>query len=69
MRITMFQKAPFFLFAGTGVRKINSVACWFIPIKIHFSIYQKSLIHRINEVETSKYRYRDIELKKHKLHL
>ena len=40
----MYQKA------GTGVRKINSVACGFSSIKIHFSDYPKSLISRIKEV-------------------
>ena len=38
------------LLAGTGVRKISSVARGFSPIKIHFSEYLKSLISRINEV-------------------
>ena len=38
------------LLAGTGVRKVSLVACGLSPIKIHFSIYLKSLIRRINEV-------------------
>ena len=38
------------LLAGTGVRIISSEACGFIPIKIHFSDYPKSLISRRNEV-------------------
>ena len=45
----MGRKGPFLL-AGTGVRKISSVACGFSPIKIHFSDFPKSLICRINEV-------------------
>ena len=44
----MYEKAV--LLAGTGERKISSVACGFSPIKIHFSDYPKSLISRINEV-------------------
>ena len=38
------------LFAGTGVRQINSVACGFSLSKSFFSDYPKSLISRINEV-------------------
>ena len=38
------------LLAGTGIRKISSVACGFSPVKIRFSDYPKSLISRINEV-------------------
>ena len=38
------------LLAGTGVRKISSVACGFSSIKIDYSDYPKSLISRINEV-------------------
>ena len=36
--------------AGTGVWKINSVACGFSSIKIDYSDYPKSLISRINDV-------------------
>ena len=39
----------FILLAKTGLRKINSAACGFSPIKIHFSDYPKSLISRITE--------------------
>ena len=42
--------ALYILLAGTGVLKINSVACGFTPIKIHFSFYLKSLNSRIIEV-------------------
>ena len=47
------------LLAGTGVRKINSVACGFSPIKPIFIITQKNVISRINEVMyfSIKYRY------------
>ena len=38
------------LLAGTGVRKMSSVACGFSSVKIYFSDYPKSLISRINEV-------------------
>ena len=57
----------FILLAKTGLRKINSAACGFSPIKIHFSDYPKSLISRITEayVLSIKYRYWDILLKKH----
>ena len=43
----------------------------FSSIKIDYSDYRKSLISRINEVYvfSIKYRYSDILLKKHKLHL
>ena len=60
------------LFAGgTGVWKISFVACGFSCIKIDYSDYPKNLIRRINEVMflLIKYRYNDILLKKHKLHL
>ena len=30
------------LLAGTGIRKISSVACRFSPIKMHFSNYPKN---------------------------
>ena len=48
------------LLAGTGVRKISSVACGFSSVKIHYSV------NRINEVYvfSIKYRYSDILLKK-----
>ena len=48
MQSTMYETTPFL--AGTGVRKISSVACGFNTIKIHFSDYPKSPISRINEV-------------------
>ena len=48
-RSTMYEKSSILL-AGTGVRKISTVACWVSPIKIHFSDYPKSLISRIKEV-------------------
>ena len=48
-RSTMYEKNSILL-AGTGVRKISSVACGFNSIKIHFSDYPKSLNSRINEV-------------------
>ena len=38
------------LIAGTGVWKINSIACWFSSLKIDYSDYPKSLNSRINEV-------------------
>ena len=58
------------LFAGNGAVKISSVACEFSSIKIDYSDYSNSLIRSINEVFFSiKYRYTDILLKKHKLHL
>ena len=38
------------LLAGTDVWKISSVACGFRSIKIDYSHYRKSLIHRINDV-------------------
>ena len=40
------------LLAGTGVWKVNSVACGFSSIKIDFNDYQKSLISRINECKS-----------------
>ena len=46
---TMYENDPFLL-AGTGVRKISSVACGFSPIKIYISDYPKSLISKVNEV-------------------
>ena len=51
--------------------ELASVACGFSSIKIDHSDYPKSLISRINEVYvfSIKYRYSDILLKKHKLHL
>ena len=54
------------MLAGTGVRKISSVACGFSSIKIDYSDYLKSLISRINEVFvfSIKYCYSDILLKK-----
>ena len=60
----MYEKAAFLL-AGTGVRIISFVACGFSSNKIFYSV------NRINEVYvfTIKYRYSDILLKKHKLHL
>ena len=60
------------MLAGTCIWKISSVACWFSSIKIDYSEYPESLISRINEVYgvfSIKYRYSDILLKKHKLHL
>ena len=59
------------MLAGTGVWKISSVTCWFSSIKIDYSPYQKSLIIRINEsyAFSINYRYSDILLKKHELHL
>ena len=50
--------------------KISSVARGFSPIKIDYSDYPK-FISRINEGDefSIKYRYSDILLKKHKLHL
>ena len=61
------------LLAGTGVRKISSVACGFSSIKIDYLDYPKSLISIIDEFYafSIKYRYSDILLKKkeHKLHL
>ena len=49
----------------------SSVACGFSSIEIDYSDSMKSLISRINEVYvfSIKYRYSDILLKKHKLHL
>ena len=59
------------MFAGTGVWTISSEACGFSSIKFDYSDYPKSLISRINEVYvfSIKYRYCNILLKKHKLHL
>ena len=57
-RSTMYQKS--FLFAGTGLLKVSSVACGFNAIKIDYSDYPKSLISRINEVSVDS----DILLKK-----
>ena len=54
-------------------KKKFCIACGYIPIKIHFSEYSKSLISRIMKFMhfSIKYRYSDsdIVLKKHKLHL
>ena len=60
----MYEEAAF-CWPETGVRKISSVACGFSSVKIHDSV------KRINEVYvfSIKYRYSDILLKKHKLHL
>ena len=49
MRNTMYQKASFLL-VGTGICKVNSVACGFSSIKIDYSDYLKSLISRINDL-------------------
>ena len=73
-RSTMYQKAPFCWPdwpRGTGVTKISSVAYGFGSIKIDYIDFPKSLISRINElcVFSIKYRYSDILLNKHKLHL
>ena len=67
----MYVPKSSILLAGTGVWKISYVACGFSSIKIDNSDYPKSLIIRINEVYvfSIKYRYSDILLKKHKLHL
>ena len=46
---TMYEKSSILL-AGTGVRKVSSVACGFSQSKIYLSDYQKSLISRINDV-------------------
>ena len=65
-RSTMYHKAR------TGVWKISSVTCRFSSIKIDYSDYSKSLLSRLKEVYvffSIKYRYSDILLKKHKLHL
>ena len=69
-RSTMYQKCSILL-AGTGIWKISSVACGFSSIKMDYSDNPKSLISRINEVYgfSIKYRYSNILLKKHKLHL
>ena len=69
-RSNMYQSSMILL-AGTGVSKIRSVACGFSSIKIDYYDYPKSLISRINEfyVFSIKYRYNDILLKQHKLHL
>ena len=58
-RSTMYEKAAF-LFAGTGVRKISSVAYGFSSIKIHYSV------NTINEVYvySIKYCYSNIILGK-----
>ena len=65
---SMYEKSPLLL-AGTGVRKISSLACWFSPIKINFSDYPKSLISKKMQLMyvSIKYRYSNISLKKHKL--
>ena len=61
------------MLARTCVWKNSFVACGLSLIKIDYSAYLKSLISRINEVYvvfvSMKYRYSDILLKKHKLHL
>ena len=64
-RSTIYQKAPFCW------PELASVACWFSSINNDYSDYPKSLISRINEVYvfSIKYRYSNILLKKHKLHL
>ena len=41
----MYEKS-YILSARTGVRENSTVACWFSPIKIHYSDYPK----QINEV-------------------
>ena len=48
-RCIMYEKNSILL-AGTGVRKISSVACGFSPKKSVFLIAKKKLISRINEV-------------------
>ena len=55
--VVLWRKSSILL-AGTGVRKIHSVACGFSPVKIHFSAYLNSLISRINEVYIFQIKYR-----------
>ena len=61
------------MLARTGVGKISSVTCGFSPFKIHFTDYPKTLISRIKYrsvyIFSIKYRYSDILLKNHKVHL
>ena len=40
----MYVRKDTTLLAGTGVRKIGSVACGFRPIKIHFLITRKKTL-------------------------
>ena len=70
-RSTMYQKLHF---VSRNWRMENSsVACGFSSIKIDYSDHPRSLISRTNEVcvvvFSIKYRYSNILLKKHKLHL
>ena len=61
-----------FSLAETGVWKISSAAYGFRSIRIDYSDYPKSLNSRISSLcvfFSIKYRYRDILLKKRKLHL
>ena len=46
----MYVRKSSLLLAGTGVRKISSVACGFNHIQINFSDNPKNLISSINEV-------------------
>ena len=70
-RSTMYQNLQFV--RGTGVWKISPVAIGSSSFNIDYSDYRKSLINRINEIYrryfSIKYRYSDILLNKHKLHL
>ena len=68
-RSTVYQKLYFV--SRNWRMEISSVACEFSSIKFDYFDYPKSLISRTNEVYvfSIKYRYSDILLKKHKLHL
>ena len=39
---TMYENF-FILLAGTGVKKISSIACWLSPIKIHFFLITRNV--------------------------
>ena len=71
MYVRSITRSTVYQLAGTGVWKISFVVCGFSSIKVDYSVYLKSLINRINEVDilSIKYRFCDILLKKHKLHL
>ena len=49
-RSSIYVRKSSISLAGTGVRKISSVASGSSPIKIHYFDYLKRFINRINEV-------------------
>ena len=60
----MYVKTSFILLAVTGVRKNSTVACGFIPVKIHYFDYPKRFINRINGDYDFSINYSDILFKK-----